>query len=57
MLYKPFETFVLVNNNLCGKLVSLLDVPRKFDDKIKVTLAQFLTPDFNSFCCELDNFT
>ena len=41
------ETFVLVKNNLCGKLVSSLEFPIKFDDKFKVTLAKFLILDFN----------
>ena len=30
-LYKFFGTSALVNNNLFGKLVSLLGFPRKFD--------------------------
>ena len=30
---KLFETWVLVNNNLCGKLVFPLDFPIKFDGR------------------------
>ena len=37
------ETSVLVNNNnLCGKLVSLLESPIAFDERIKVTSVTFL---------------
>ena len=32
-----FETCVSVNNNLCGKLVSSLEFPIKFDEKCKAT--------------------
>ena len=37
-----FETCVLVNNNSCGKLVSSLELPIKFDKRFKVTSAPFL---------------
>ena len=36
-----FETCVLVNNNLCGKLVLSLELPIKFDEKFKVTSVLF----------------
>ena len=42
-----FETCVSVNNNLCGKLVSSLELPIKFDERFKVTSVPFLIPDFN----------
>ena len=32
----------LFNNNLCGKLVSLLELPIKFDERLKVTSVSFL---------------
>ena len=48
---------VLVNNNLCGKLYSPLELPITFDEKFKVTSVPFFIPDFNSIACELDNFT
>ena len=32
-----FETWVLVNNNLCEKLVSSLELSMKFDERFKVT--------------------
>ena len=32
-----FETCVLVNNNLCGKLFSSLESPATFDESFKVT--------------------
>ena len=38
--------FVSVSNNLCGKLISSLEFPTKFDERFKVTLVQFLIPDF-----------
>ena len=44
-----FETFVLVNNKLCEKLVSSLEFPIKFDDRFKVTLVSFVIPDFNHY--------
>ena len=55
--FENFETCVLVNNNLCGKLVSSLNFPIKFDETLKVTSVPFLIPDFNLLRWELDNFT
>ena len=37
-----FETCILVNKNLYGKLVSSLKFPIKFDEKSKVTSVPFL---------------
>ena len=51
------QTYVLVNNNLFGKLVSSLEFPIKFDERIKVTSVPFFVPDFNLLSCELDHFT
>ena len=33
---RSFETYVLVNNNLCGKLFSLLESPATLDESFKV---------------------
>ena len=44
---QTFETCVLVNNNLCGKLFSSLESPTTFDGIFKVTLVLFFIPDFN----------
>ena len=61
---KPFanalrisETYVLVKNNLCVKLVPSLELPIKFDERFKVTSVPFFIVDFNLLSCELDNFT
>ena len=35
-----FETCVLINNNLCGKLFSSLESPTTFDEVFKVSLVQ-----------------
>ena len=53
-----FETCVLVNNNLCGKLVSSLELSIKFYERFKVTLVLFFfIADFNLLSCGLDHFT
>ena len=52
-----FETFVLVNNNLCGKLFSSLESPTTFAESFENTSVQFFIPDFNLLSCEIDNFT
>ena len=51
---KPFakvlqslETCVLVNNNLCRKLFSLLESPTIFDKIFKVASVPHFIPDFN----------
>ena len=36
-----FKTCVSFNNNLCGKLVSSLEFPIKFDERFKVTSLTF----------------
>ena len=49
---------MLVNNNVCAKLVSSLELPVKFDEKFKVTLVPFFIvfiADFNLLSCELEN--
>ena len=38
---RSLETWVLVNNNLCGKLFSLLESMTTFDERFKVTLVPF----------------
>ena len=40
------------NNNLCRKLVSLLEVPIMFRDSFRVILVLFFTIDFNLLSCE-----
>ena len=42
-----FETCVLVNNNLCGKLVSSLDSMKDSMKDFKVTRVPFFIPYFN----------
>ena len=37
-----FQITVWVNNNLCGKLVSSLELSIKFDERFKVTSVPFL---------------
>ena len=54
---RSFQTCVLVNNNLCGKLVSLLVLPATFDEIFKATLVPFFVPDFDFISCELGRFT
>ena len=36
-----FETYISFNKNLSGKLVSSLEFPIKFDERIKVTWVPF----------------
>ena len=52
-----FSKLVSVNNTLHGKLVSLLEFPVNFIDRLKVTSVQFFVADFSLLSCELDNFT
>ena len=54
---QSFETYVLVNNNLCRKLFPLLEPPIIFDQIFKATSVPFFIPVFNLLICELDNFT
>ena len=51
------ETYVSVDNNLRGKLVSSLESPITFDERFKVTSISFLIHDFNLLSCELNNLT
>ena len=51
------ETCVLVNNSLCGKFVSSLELPATFDERFKIISVPFFIPGFNLLSCELDNFT
>ena len=50
---QSFETCVLVNNNLFGKLFLSLESPTSF----RVTSVLFFIPDFNLLSCEFDSFT
>ena len=45
---RRYESCVLVNNNLCGKLFSSFDSPSIFNHILKVTSVLFFIPDFNS---------
>ena len=61
---KPFakvlwslKTCVVANYNLCGKLISSLESPNKFDKRFKVTVMPFFIPDFNLLICKLEKFT
>ena len=38
---RSFETCVLVNNNLCEELVSLLELQITFDERFKITSVRF----------------
>ena len=38
-----FETGTLVHNNLCGKLISLLQSPTTSDESFKVTSVPFFS--------------
>ena len=48
---------MLVNNNLCRKLFSLLETLTIFEEIFKVTSVTFFTLSFNLLSYELDNFT
>ena len=50
------ETYLLIKNDLCGNLISSLELPITFDERFKVTLVLFFIPDFNLLSCELDKF-
>ena len=45
---RSFETCVLANNNLCGKLFSSLESPTTFDESFKVPSVPFFLPDFKT---------
>ena len=54
---RTFETYVSVNKNLYGKLVSPLEFPIKFDERFTVTLVPFFIANFNLLSCKLGHFT
>ena len=41
-----YSSMILVNNNLCWKLVLSLELPTVFDERFKVTSAPFFITDF-----------
>ena len=45
---QSFELYLLVKNDLCGKLFSLLEPPTIFDESFKVTSLLFFIPDLLS---------
>ena len=51
-----FEACVSVHNNLCGKLVSSLEFPIKFDERFKVTYILHLKRYIESFCINIISF-
>ena len=54
---RSLEAYVLVNNNLCGKLYPSIKLPITFDERFKVTSVPFFIPNFNLLSCELGKFT
>ena len=52
---RSLETCVLVNNNVCEKLISSLESSTTFDESFKVASVPFWIPDFNLISCELEN--
>ena len=46
----------LVNDNLCGKLVSSLESLATFDERFKDTSVPFFVPDFKLLNCKLKCF-
>ena len=44
---RSFETWVLINNNLCGKVLSSLESPTTFDESFKVTSVPYFIRDFD----------
>ena len=55
--WQIFETCVLVNNNLWGKLVSSLDSQTAFEERFRVTSVPSSINDYNLLSCKLNNFT
>ena len=51
-----FTTCLLLDNNLCGKLVSSSELPIKFDDSLKTTSVSFFIAYFNVLSCEFEHF-
>ena len=59
LFWKSFtksQICVLVNNNLCGNLISSLELPIIFNERFRVNSVPFFSPDFNLLICELDNY-
>ena len=56
-LFEALKLVHLVNNNLCEKLFSLLELPTTFEEMLTVTSVPLSIPDFNLLSYELDNFT
>ena len=52
---RRFETCLLVNNNLWGKLIS--SSPTMFDDNLRNTSVLVFYADFNLLSCEFDSFS
>ena len=50
-----FSTYLLANNNLWGKLVSLSS--NISNDNLKTTLVSLFIADFNLLSCKFDSFT
>ena len=53
---RSLETYISVNINLCGKLLSSWESPTTFDGSFKITAVPFFISDFNLLGCELKNF-
>ena len=51
---RNLETCVLVNNSLCEKLFSSLELPITFHERFKVTSVPFFIANFNLLRCELE---
>ena len=49
-----FQTCVVGNKNLCGKLASSLELPIKFDERLEVTSVLYFIADLNLLSCEID---
>ena len=59
-LYKTLKhkyPYLSVNNDLCGKLVSPLELLITFDGRFKVISVPFFIPDFNLLSYKLEEFT
>ena len=50
---RSLENCVLVNNNLCGKLISSSELPITADQRFNVISVPFFIPDFNLLSCDL----
>ena len=46
-----FDVCVSVNNNFCGKLVTSLEFPIKFDERFKFVSVPFSIADFDLLSC------